>query len=215
MDEEEKQFAAVSLTFTNITNIALDEAKIDFLVFFRGESIGSRRVPIELVDETGKIEPGQTITHEVRIDVTEFFEDIQSVRWLFSINNVLVLHDDIRPEEDRDELTPADLVLFSERLTPDVWPDGRHFVVGRGVVKNVSERELVDVQVLYRFLDDNNEVLDFVYAWVVNEDGEQILEPGATARYSFRQGVSSWAAGSFQSTIQFQTSDMELRHVKR
>ena len=108
MDEEELTFATVSLTFKNITNITLDDAVIEFAVVFRSESSVLQTNILTLVDTTGTVEPGQTITHEDRIDVTQFFKHIQDVDWSFGINKRSVLHDDIRSEEDRDELTPAD-----------------------------------------------------------------------------------------------------------
>lgn len=97
----------------------------------------------------------------------------------------------------------------------EVLPDGRRFVVGRGVVQNVTDRKLVDVRVRYDFVDDSGERLDFVCAWVVNDDEEEILEPGATARYSFRQAVSSWTDEPFHTIIQFLSNDIELRLVNR
>ncbi|MXY47869.1 MAG: collagen-like protein [Gemmatimonadetes bacterium] len=108
MDEEELTFATVSLTFTNITNITLDDAEIEFAIVFRSESSVLQINVLTLVDTTGTVEPGQTITHEDRIDVTQIFTHIQEVDWSFGINRRSVVHVDIRPEEDRDELTPAD-----------------------------------------------------------------------------------------------------------
>lgn len=173
MDEEGLTFATVSLTFKNITNVTLVDAVIEFALVFRSESSVLQTKFLTLVDTTGTMEPGQTITHEDRIDVTQFFNHIQDVDWSFGINGRSVLHDDIRSEEDRDELTPAVSVISSERHSVEEWPDGRRFVVGRGVVRNVTDRELVDVRVRYDFVDDNGEGLDFVYAWVVNEDEEE------------------------------------------
>lgn len=82
---------------------------------------------------------------------------------------------------------------------------GLTYIMASGALKNVSKMEFSDLRVLYLFHDDNDELLDYVYADLTNETGGTVLAPGENATYSFRHPVGDWINGSY--TILIRVSD--------
>lgn len=149
------------MTAKNITGHALNN--VDFVLhFYNAQNDRIKYSVFTIAGGEDVVEPGETFTVNDRADITEVFDWVVAVGWSLHINLNTVNTRDVRPEDERDELTPVPIIVLNEEAVFDALESGGVDVVGNGVVLNNSGMNLNALTVTVNFKGENGELLDWV-----------------------------------------------------
>lgn len=215
--ENGQKHAFLHLVFRNITDHTLKDSFIEFGLFFSGTEgpvIDRQFFRIASPEDGKEIAPGETLTYSGRYDVTPVHDRIVNVNWGFYINAALIRTWDVRPEDNRDELSPVPMILLEESGN-FVTESGDTFAIGNGIVLNNTGMEISDVVITVVWKDENGERLDYVIAPVLTPDGEDTLPSKSRGVFSYRHRATDWIDRQHSYDVLFFASGIYLRHVDR
>lgn len=209
--------AVLHLEIQNITDHTLKDSFIQFGLFFfdaEGTRLDRHFFSIAEPDDEKEIVPGEILTLDGRYDITRIHDRTVYVGWGFYISAAGIRVRDIRPDDEKDELSPVPIILLEESAIFSTDPGEIH-VTGNGAILNNTGTEISDVIVTVVWKDENGEQLDYVIVPVVTHDGEDTLPSKSRGVFTYRHLATNWRDRVRSYDFLFFASETYLRHVDR
>lgn len=220
--DDGRHHAVLDLEIQNITDHTLKNSRIELgMSFYDAQQTFLERHDFTIIgeEEVREIEPGETLTLNERRDITEIYDRINNVFWSINIDDASVRTRDDRPENERDELTPAHIVLTIDEsaFSRNIDESGAitDVLEGSGTILNVSGMDLHEVTAVTTWIAANGELWNQIFTPVLTPDGEATLPARSMGEYSYRHEFTNPVELFIIRNLFFYSEGTELRYSRR